>query len=292
MFPTGWTRSLKILLVMQKDWEVSWLLESLQQLEHVVKHCSDMDRANQLLETWSPDMLVVDDNLGRLQPNAGLTLAERHRATRELGPGRPQTQAIVLIPTADWDRFQTARRTGAHVIVKGSNFEKVIRYVQVVADELTTDRSLGPILLGVHGFLGNAPQRDCSTCKWIGSSIAYCRSEADVDLPPVRATLLNVLMLHRRGQSPINISETVNGSHFLRRVLGKDFFLPTAVKMAATLLRGSFQETLEELGVPYSGAHFLPCVKHGMERYRLAGNWQLVHIPQEESHAVSMAKGG
>jgi hypothetical protein len=60
-----------------------------------------------------------------------------------------------------------AHRTGAHVIVKGGNFDAAIRYVQTIADGLVTDRLLGPALVGMHRYRGKSPNptRRVTTCR-------------------------------------------------------------------------------------------------------------------------------
>src|SRR5262249_21072064 len=136
---------LKILLVMQKDSEVRYLQQTLEQ-EHIVRSSPDLDWASQVLQNCRPDMVVADEQLGRDCPNAGLVSAERCRAVQELGHGRQQTQSIILLPTRDWHRFKAARRTGAHVVVKEPNFDNVARYIQTIADDVANHRWLEPVL--------------------------------------------------------------------------------------------------------------------------------------------------
>jgi threonine synthase len=67
-----------------------------------------------------------------------------YQVTEDRVNGWAGTRTLILIPNADWDRFKQAQQTGAHVIVRATNFDAVIRYVQTVADDLVIDRSLGP----------------------------------------------------------------------------------------------------------------------------------------------------
>ena len=85
----------------------------------------------------------------------------------------------MFIPIPDWERFERAQQTGAHVIVKGANFDAAIRYIQTVADNLVTDRMLGPALCGIHKFKGDGPHAKCEDCEWIGATISYGSSQAD-----------------------------------------------------------------------------------------------------------------
>jgi len=144
---------------------------------------------------------------------------------------------------------------------------------------LATDHALGPILFGVHRFWGRLPNRRCETCNWDGASVAFGTSEADIDLNPVRIAVLNALFLHRRGQSAAEIAWTVNESSFLRSIVKNRVFKKTSVKMEVSRLRNDIGSALERIGAP--GQHFLPPVPHGVERYRLGGNWQVLHVPTD-----------
>ena len=185
---------------------------------------------------------------------------------------------MILVPIPDWDRVKRAQQTGAHVIVKRTDFEAAIRYIQTIADDLTTDRLLGPSLIGLHRFTEETPHPQCTNCEWIGASITYISSQKDLDLTPVRAALLNVLLFRRRGQSPGIIEQTCSESAFLAKILRGRTLRESAVKMEVTRLRHEIGRALEEIGAPYTAIHFLPIVTRCVKNYGLAGNRRLVHI--------------
>jgi len=270
---------MRILLAIEKEREAQLLSAAFETLDHRILTCSDLNEGVKLLHDWRPDLLVADERLRFDHPESGLRLAELCRIASERNQGRFGTQAVVLVPTADWERIRRAQRTGAHGIVKGANFDAVLRYVQAVADNLTTDRMLGPILFGIHGFPSRIPAKFCTGCTWVGASIAYGASQADLELTPVRATVLNALLGCRRGQSAAEIYCRVKESPFLKSLLGGRILKASAVKMEITRLRQDIAEALSRIGAPYNGHHFLPPVAHGVERYRLMGNWQLSHLP-------------
>lgn len=139
---------------------------------------------------------------------------------------------------------------------------------------------LGPVLVGIHRYKGCAPERKCDNCEWAGAIVSYGSSRTDVQhLTPVRIALLNVLLWRRRGQSPGGIEDICRESQFLKGILRKHVLRHSAIKMEATRLRGHFAEALQAIGAPCAGEHFLPFVPHGVETYCLAGNRQIIHIP-------------
>jgi len=75
---------------------------------------------------------------------------------------------MLFIPAPDWERFKRAQRTGAHVVVRGANFEAPIRYIQTIADSLVTDRMLGPAMIGMHRFQGDAPIQSVMNANGLG----------------------------------------------------------------------------------------------------------------------------
>jgi len=271
---------LKVLIALEKGEEVNLLQQELEYLGHRVQVCRELSDGVRWLRDWQPDLVVSDEGLGTQQPDAGLRLAEYCRATEDQMNGWPGTLAIILIPIPDWDRFKRAQRTGAHVIVKGCNFAAVIHYVECVADGLMTDRILGPALIGIHRYSGEHLAPDCANCEWVGAEISYASSKTDVrNLTAVRISLLNVLLFRRRGQSPVEIEHICRESRFLKKVLGKHVLRESAVKMEATRLRQHLDDSLQYLGIPYAGGHFLPLLRNGVRKYGLAGNRRLIHIP-------------
>ena len=225
-------------------------------------------------------MIVTEEQLGRKQRDAGIRLAECCRATEDQVNGWPGTRTLMLIPISDWDRFKRAQRTGAHVIVK-KTLEAAIRYIETIADNLVTDRILGPALIGMHKFDGDAPrQSKCEDCEWAGALVSYGSTQAHVPcLTPVWTALLNILLFRGRGQSPTAIVDVCHKSHFVKRLLQGHVLRESAVKMEMTRLRGDIGAPLEVIGAPYTGAHFLPPVRHGTMTYCLAGNRRLIHFP-------------
>ncbi len=163
----------------------------------------------------------------------------------ERGQGSFCTKALILVPFADWDRINRARRTGAHVIVKSTNFGAVVRYVQVIADNLTTDRMLGPILFGIHRFSGAVPHH-CGHCEWVGASVSYGTSQADIHSTPVRAALFNCLLFHGRGLAAAEIVRMVNEHRFLKLLLKGRALRASAIKMEIARLRRDIAEGLEK----------------------------------------------
>jgi hypothetical protein len=272
---------MKILIASANEGEVQSLRYGLEELAHRVLTCCGLSEGARWLRDWQPDLLITEENLVRGDRNCGLRLAELCRMATERGQGTFCTQALILVPVADWDRMKRAQGTGAHVIVKSPSFDAVVRYVQTIADRLTTDRVLGPILFGIHRFRGVAPQRFCSSCGWVGASLSYGTSQTDVPLTCVRATILNSLLFCRRGLSPAEIAGMIDQHRFLKSLLKGRTLRQSAIKMEITRLRQDIEEALRRIGAPYGGNHFVPLVQHGFERYRLAGNWQLSHVPTD-----------
>jgi hypothetical protein len=270
---------LKVLLASANNCETGILQEALQELGHRVLVCARFDEAAKRLNDWQPDLLLTEECIARGDRNCGLRLVELCGMATEQAQGTFCTQALILVPVADWDRMKRAQGTGAHVIVKSPSFDAVVRYVQTIADRLTTDRVLGPILFGIHRFRGVALQRFCSSCEWVGASLSYGTSQTDVPLTSVRATILNSLLFCRRGLSPGEIAGMIDQHRFLKFLLKGKTLRPSAIKMEITRLRRDIEEALRRIGAPYGGNHFLPLVQHGFERYRLAGNWHLSHAP-------------
>jgi hypothetical protein len=276
------TSELKILIALQKEEETSALQEELEYLGHRTLPCTELNEALQWVRRWQPDLIITEEQLGREQPDAGLRLAEYCRVTEDRVNGWPGTRTVLSIPVPDWDRFKRAQRTCAHVIVKGPNFGATIRYVLTIADNIVTDRILGPALVGMHRFKGDAPSAKCENCEWIGGTISYESSQTDLQyLTPVRIGLLNVLLFRQRGQSSRAIANVCDESRFLQKILRGHVLRESAVKMEATRLRRDIEEALAAIGAPYTGEHFLPFVPHGTKLYCLAGNRRLMHIHSE-----------
>jgi hypothetical protein len=272
---------MKILVACANEAEIQSLREGLEELNHRVLICSNWSEGAKWLRDWRPDLLITEEKVARGAGSCGLGLAELCRTAFEQGPGSFRTQALILVPIADWDRMKRAQGTGAHVIVKSVNFDAVVRYVQTIADSLTTDRVIGPILFGIHRFSGEAPLRFCHNCEWIGASLSYGSTQADVSFTTVRETLFNSLLFSRRGLSALEIAEMIDKHRFLKSLLKGRTLRQSAIKMEISRLRQDIEEALRRIGAPYGGNHFLPLVQHGFERYRLAGNWHLSHVPSE-----------
>jgi hypothetical protein len=271
---------LTILIALQTNDEAILLGQELEYLGHRVQRCCELREALRRLRIWHPDLIVTEEGLGREQSDAGLRLAEYCRVTEDQVNGWAGTRTLILIPVSDWDRFKRAQRTGAHVIVKGSNFDAAIRYIQTIADDLATDRVLGPALIGIHRFKGQIPFPNCDDCEWVGAQISYGSSQTDVEhLTPVRIALLNILLFRCRGQSPGAIVDVCRESHFLKRILPGHVLRESAIKMEMTRLRGHLGKALEAIGAPYAGKHFLPLVTHSVKMYNLTGNRRLIHVP-------------
>ena len=278
--PIDQPTQLKIIVALQRDEEAGSLETELECLGHRVTPCRDLGEATRWLRDWRPDLVVTEEGMGRKHLDAGLRLAEYCRATEDHVNGWPGTRTLMFIPIPDWERFKRARQTGAHVIVRGANFDSAIRYVQTIADNLVTDRMLGPALAGIHRFNGGAPHPKCETCEWIGATISYGSSQVDVQhLTPVRSALLNVLLFRRRGQSPSAIADICLASLFIKRILQKHVVRESAIKMEVTRLRGHFEEALKALGTHFSGRDFLPLVPYGARTFCLTGNRRLIHVP-------------
>ncbi len=274
---TSYRSTLKILTVLESGRDAEVLQTALESTGHIVRTCSDFAEAKGLLLDWRPDLLIAGESLGRGQCEAGLRLAEYNRDIYDQLPGRFRTQVVLLIPLPDRDRWKRAQSAGAHAILQAANFDAVVRYIDSFTDELATDRVLGPVLFGTHVFRGRAPDPDCSSCRWIGASVSYGLTEADVQLTPVRETLLCLLMLHRRGLTSSTMVQMIERNPLLEDILGGHLLKETAVRMEVTRLRGDITRGLSDTGAPCDGSHFLPLVRHGVRRYRLAGNWHLVH---------------
>jgi hypothetical protein len=275
---------LKILVVLQKHEEACALQQDLECLGHRVECCRNLNEAVRWLRDWQPDLVVTEEGLGREAPDSGLRLAECCRATEDHVNGWPGARTLMFIPIPDWERFKRAQQTGAHVIVKGADFDDAIRYIQTIADNLVTDRMLGPALSGMHRFKGDGPHSKCENCEWSGATISYGSSQADVrNLTPVRIALLNVLLFRHHGQSPAAITDICLQSLFIKRILQKHVVRESAIKMEITRLRRHFDEALETLGTHCTGKDFLPLVPHGAKTYCLSGNRRLIHFPGEES---------
>jgi len=273
----------KILLALESASDARTLSAALEELGHRILIGSDLNECAKFLRCWLPDMIVADVNVRRDQPESGLRLAELCRINSEGSYSSSRTHTLVLLPIADWDLMTRARSTGAQVVVRGKTFDAVVRYVETAADQLATERALGPVLLGIHRFSGEHPQKFCPSCEWEGASVLYGTSETDISLTPVRAAILNALFRVRRGQSAIEISRTVNDCPFLKPFLRSRILKESAVKMEITRLRQDLGKAVEAIGAPYSGEHFLPFVPHGVAKYRLAGTWRLFHISVERT---------
>jgi hypothetical protein len=270
---------LKIIIALQRNEEAGALQHELECLGHRVQGCRDLGESLRRLRDWQPDLLVTEEGLGREQPDAGLRLADWCCATENHVNAWPGTRTLMFISMPDWERCKRAQQTGAHVIVKGANFDAAIRYVQTIADNLVTDRLLGPALTGVHRFKGDVPDPKCKNCEWIGASILYGSSQVDVQhLTPVRTALLNALLFRRRGQSATAIADICLESPFINKILKNHVLRESAIKMEITRLRGQFDEALKAIGAHYTGKDFLPLVQHGAKLYALSGNRRLLHI--------------
>ncbi len=274
------TTRLKILVVCGKTNEADLLRIAIEDLNHRVLTCSTVNEAARWLREWQPDLLVTDESLGSGELYSGLRLAELCRLGAESGQGYGYTRALIVVPDPDWSRVKNARQTGAHVIVKNLGLFPIVRYVQTIADNLTTDRNLGPVLFGMHQLRGQVPERLCKRCNWIGASVSYGTSQTDLGLTPVRSSLLNALFFHRRGQTAGSIETLVTETPFLRSLLKGRKMRESAIKMEICRLRGDIQDGLQKIGAPYGGHHFLPYVAHSVATYQLAGNWQLAHITE------------
>jgi hypothetical protein len=272
---------MKVLIASAENNWSGILRESLEALSHRVLVTSESGDATKWLRDWQPDILVTEENIRRGDRDSGLRLAELCTIASEQGHGAFRTQTLILLPVADWDRIKRAQRTGAHVIVKSSTFDAVVRYIQTVADNLTTDKALGPMLIGLHQFPGRLPDKSCQNCKWVGASLSYETSKTDVQLTAVRATIFNCLLFSRRGMSPAEVVKMANEQQYFRLLLKGRPLRESAIKMEITRLRRDIGEALERIGVPYGGGHFLPPVSHGIEKYRLTGNWHLFHVPSK-----------
>lgn len=271
-------RNLKIVSALTAETQAKQLQNCLEALGHRVATCPELQAAKILISSWHPDLIITEENLGH-QADAGLELAKFCRQESVNGTGRTGIQVIVLVCGSDWCRFSRARSTGAHILLTTQDFSAVERYVQCVADQLVTDRIFGPTLTGIHMFDGADPQRNCATCSWYGCSISYGTSEVWPTLQPGRIAILNVLMSRRRGLTPREIVADAHSNSLVRALLNGHRLLPTSIKMNVTRLRRNFTSGLDNIGAPYTGSHFLPELDYGCERYRLSGNWQLVHIP-------------
>jgi DNA-binding response OmpR family regulator len=272
----------KILLAFERPEEARILSTALETLDgYSTSICSELTDGVNLLRNWRPELLIADERLRRDQPDSGLRLAETCRIMAEQTHRSNGPRALILLSRADWDRMKRARYTGASVVVKGSNFDAVLRYVQMVADDMKTDRSLGPILFGFHRVKGRFSSSACDSCSWDHAAVSYGSSETDIDLTPVRAAILNALFRLRRGQSAAEIIWTVHESIFLRSILNGRTLKETSVKMEISRLRDDIAEGLKRIGAPYRGCDLLPFVPRGIERYRLEGNWRLMHIPED-----------
>jgi len=272
------TSQLKILIVLQRIEEASALQNNLECLGHRALRCHDLSHALRSLREWQPDLLVTEETLGRSEPDAGIRLAEFCGFAGDRVNGWPGTKVLIFIPIPDWDRFKRLQRTGAHVIVKGQNFEAAIRYVQTIADGLVTDQTLGPALVGIHAFHNGSPYPKCDNCTWVGASVSYGTSQTDLQLTPVRTAILNALLFRRRGQSSMTIANVCRELLFLKKILRGRELRESAVKMEITRLRQDIGKALEVIGATYTGGHFLPPVPHGTNMYCLAGNRRIVHV--------------
>ena len=244
--------------------------------------CTTSEQANEALTQGNFDLVVVEENLGR-QRQAGLMLAERCRTSRELAVGRMGARAIVVVGDPDWDRVHRARHTGASVVVS-SDPSALICHIQTAIDGLMTDAILGPTLYAIHKVWGKAPVSQCDRCVWHGATISYSSSDVDLHCTPVRETLLNALMFVRRGQTAAHIVEVVHHSRFLQSLLRGKTLKESAVKMEMARLRDDFDRGLRAIGAPYQGIHFLPTVAYETRSYRLHGNWNIVHLPIENTN--------
>jgi len=149
-----------------------------------------------------------------------------------------------------------------------------------VAENLTTDKILGPALAGIHRYNGPHPTADSRHCEWIGGEILCGSSKTELrNLTSLRIVLLNALLFRYRGQSPANIENTCRESSFLAKLSKGHRLREFAIKKETTRLRKHFDDALHELGIPYTGRHFLPVPAHGAGKYCRAGNRRLLHFP-------------
>lgn len=271
---------LRILIALPHNEDALILERELEMLGHRVQVSREFNNAITILREWLPDLLVTEEGLSGKEPDAGLRLAESCRVLEDQINGLSGTRVLMLIPSPDWDRFKRAQQRGAHVIVKTRNLDAAIRYTQTIADNLGTDRMMGPALVGIHRFKGDTRSDSCKNCEWIGATVSYGNSESDVqDLTPLRIAILNTLLFHRRAQSLDSILDACGESPFLKKLLKGHVLRESAIKMEVTRLRKGLGQALEAIGAPYSGAHFLPFRTYGVKFYCLIGNRRLIHIP-------------
>jgi len=168
------------------------LQNDLECLGHRLHLCREIGDALRWIQEWRPDLVIAEEGLGPEEPDAGLRLAEHCRAIENQVNGWQGTRALLLIPILDWDRFKRAQQTGAHVIVKGPHFGAAIRYIQTIADNLVTDRILGPVLVGLHRYEGLTLHPNCANCEWVGASVSYGSSQADGFLAPYKVIKVHI----------------------------------------------------------------------------------------------------
>lgn len=269
-------RRLRVLLALTNTEEVECLRAHVEDRGHSV---SVLECSSSLPDIAADiDVLICDDRWNRPHHQDGLWLAEQCRGLNEHRLGRLRTQAILLISSRDWFQFLNARRTGAHVVVR-PKIDLVLRYIDVVAEELINDRILGPMLVGLHTPRGSSGTHDdCSFCEWIGCSLLYGTSEVNVLLPATGTAVLNALMFRRRGQSPEQISSEIRSHSFLRRLVLGRTVSARSIKMEISRIRKAIDNGLRLLGAPYRSIDLLPNLEYAHRQYHLSGNWQIVHL--------------
>lgn len=269
-------RRLRVLIALASSSETECLRAHLQDQGHSVALVDCHTLFNGLAA--DTDVLICDDRWNRPNREDGRWLAEQCRAVNEVRPGRLRVQVILLISSGDWFHFLSARRTGAHVIVRPTRIGALLRYLDLVAEQLIDDRVLGPMLIGMHSRRATNSEIGCNSCEWIGCSLLYGTSEVDIPLSRNRSAVLNALMLRRRGQSLEQISNAIGSHHLLSKLAFRRTLRSRSIKMEISRIRNSIDGGLRQLGAPYTSIEFLPKPGYGHEQYRLTGNWQLVHL--------------
>jgi CheY-like chemotaxis protein len=280
----GTAGKLRVLLAMQNREEAELFISELDASGHSVIWMPGYETAAQVLRTTPFDLLITDESLSSYGKREGYRLAEICRNFNELRAGARTIHAIMLVPSfRNWDQIKRARMTGAHVVAKRPGLEQIATYMRVLSNDIATDLALGPILFGIHTFEGAHPEPGCTNCVWQGASLAYGLRTEDFAFERLDTCIVNALLLHRRGLSSEEMIHVVRGEEFLRQLLGSRRLLASAIKMRVARIRNVFTEVLAELGAPFTGKMFLPYVAHGHGRYRLGGNWQLVHVQRKDA---------
>jgi hypothetical protein len=272
---------LKTLLALSSTSEAEFLSYALEERGHRVITCTQFNQAVKFLNSWEPGLVVLDEQFDRQEANSGVRLSNIGKSRYELVPGATVTKFLMLIPSRDRNRFQQAKACGAYGIEKSANFEKVIRYIDTFADDLWTDRIVGPVLLAIHECSRSAQAAGCTHCKWRGALLSYGPNERDIDPPRVLAALLGILSLHRRGLPAEEIVRISTRLNLTRDTLQGHQLSESSLKMEVSRLRDFLGAELVELGTDYLGAHFLPPLNHGCEKYRLRGNFGILHVSKK-----------